>query len=198
MHAVRFEDLHEAVALIEGGYVYDPDDRGGETYNGIARRWWPNWKGWTLLDGLKDQAGLLDESGIDREIQRSLDLNVRAFYREHFWIGLGINGFAARYEPLVYEVYETAVNVGRNTAGIWLQEALVCLGNPLIVIDGRIGPKTKEAVDRLSANDMWRAVQTINNLQGAHYVHLVLRDDSQAKFYKGWLGRTRSRWDPSA
>ena len=27
-----------------------PEDRGGETYRGIARRAWPKWAGWKIVD----------------------------------------------------------------------------------------------------------------------------------------------------
>ena len=30
----------------EGGYVNHKADKGGETYKGIARNFWPKWKGW--------------------------------------------------------------------------------------------------------------------------------------------------------
>ena len=37
----------------EGGYVDDRDDRGGETYRGISRNNFPDWKGWKKIDGFK-------------------------------------------------------------------------------------------------------------------------------------------------
>ena len=37
----------------EGGYVNDKDDRGGETYRGVSRRYHPNWSGWKIVDEYK-------------------------------------------------------------------------------------------------------------------------------------------------
>ena len=43
-----FERAYQNTAQIEGGYVYHPYDRGGETYDGIARKAHPDWFGWAL------------------------------------------------------------------------------------------------------------------------------------------------------
>ena len=37
-----FEEIIEIVLEHEGGYVNDPDDAGGETKYGIAKRWYPD------------------------------------------------------------------------------------------------------------------------------------------------------------
>ena len=37
-----FNEIIEIVLEHEGGYVNDPDDAGGETKYGIAKRWYPN------------------------------------------------------------------------------------------------------------------------------------------------------------
>jgi len=37
-----FDEIIEIVLEHEGGYVNDPDDAGGETKYGIAKRWYPN------------------------------------------------------------------------------------------------------------------------------------------------------------
>jgi len=37
----------------EGGHANDPDDGGGETYRGIARKFWPQWAGWKIIDAAK-------------------------------------------------------------------------------------------------------------------------------------------------
>ena len=37
-----FDEIIEVVLEHEGGYVNDPDDAGGETKYGIAKRWYPD------------------------------------------------------------------------------------------------------------------------------------------------------------
>ena len=51
-----FKEAFELTLAHEGGYVKDPDDRGGETYKGIARRYNPGWSGWARIDKAKKQA----------------------------------------------------------------------------------------------------------------------------------------------
>ena len=51
-------DFNQAFQLViahEGGYVNDPDDPGGETYKGVARKIHSKWEGWQNIDILKRQ-----------------------------------------------------------------------------------------------------------------------------------------------
>lgn len=49
----NFDKEFEKVVFVEGGYVNDPDDAGGETYLGISRKNNPKWSGWISIDQLK-------------------------------------------------------------------------------------------------------------------------------------------------
>ena len=53
----QFEPAFEKTMKFEGGYANNPADRGGETYRGIARKIWPGWNGWPLVDAAKQKAG---------------------------------------------------------------------------------------------------------------------------------------------
>ena len=50
----NFTQAINPVIQSEGGYVDDPEDRGGETICGISRNAHPNWKGWETVDGIKE------------------------------------------------------------------------------------------------------------------------------------------------
>jgi lysozyme family protein len=50
-----FRISYDLTNQIEGGYVNDPDDKGGETYRGIARKKHPSWRGWYKVDDVKKQ-----------------------------------------------------------------------------------------------------------------------------------------------
>jgi len=77
-----FNDAYEKTILNEGGYKLHnvPDDRGGQTYAGIARRYHPNWPGWRYID-----SNDLDNPELTKQ--------VRAFYKENLalsqirWVG---------------------------------------------------------------------------------------------------------------
>ena len=51
-----FTQAFQLMIVHEGGYVNDPDDPGGETYKGVARKIFSKWDGWTKVDTLKRQA----------------------------------------------------------------------------------------------------------------------------------------------
>lgn len=49
----NFKIALDKVLSREGGYINDPDDKGGETYKGISRKYNPDWKGWRIIDNTK-------------------------------------------------------------------------------------------------------------------------------------------------
>ena len=49
----NYNIAYNKVIKIEGGYVNDPDDAGGETYMGISRKFNPNAKFWKVIDEIK-------------------------------------------------------------------------------------------------------------------------------------------------
>ena len=48
-----FRLAYKKIEAAEGGYVNDPDDKGGETYKGISRKANPDWDGWISIDQIK-------------------------------------------------------------------------------------------------------------------------------------------------
>ena len=48
----EFEQAFEKMIRNEGGYLLHKvsGDRGGQTYAGIARNFYPDWDGWDLID----------------------------------------------------------------------------------------------------------------------------------------------------
>ena len=69
-----FLQAYERMIVNEGGYVLHTvkNDRGGQTYAGIARNAWPEWAGWAYID-----AGDTPPAEM-----------VRGFYRSNFWTPL--------------------------------------------------------------------------------------------------------------
>ena len=53
----KFSEAEKITCKNEGGYANNPSDNGGETYAGIARKFWPNWSGWAKIDAIKKQYG---------------------------------------------------------------------------------------------------------------------------------------------
>jgi len=102
-------DFDKAISKVlkhEGGYANDPSDRGGETYKGIARNFWPKWDGWSTVDKLKAQKGfprILNDSV-------SLHASVVKFYNIRFWDKIG--GDLINEQDIAFKLVDTAVNMG--------------------------------------------------------------------------------------
>lgn len=90
----------------EGGYVHDPQDPGGETYKGIARRMNPKWDGWVDVDVLKKEKGFpanLDGNALLQE-------KIKAFYEANYWDR--IRGDEIQNQDVAESIFDFAVNAG--------------------------------------------------------------------------------------
>ena len=103
-----FEIAFRRTGGIEGGYVNDPTDRGGETYKGVARKMHPRWQGWEIVDRHKPlRKGAFIESSM-------LERLVLEFYKKEFWDR--VQGDKLRFQNVANQLYDMAVNAGPKTA----------------------------------------------------------------------------------
>ena len=116
---MTFDDAFEKLIGHEGGYSNDPRDRGGETMYGISKRAFP----------LEDIKGMT----LDR---------AKAIYKKEYW---GPAGCDAVPPSAKFDLFDTAVNSGVNTAIRLLQKAV---GE---TADGILGPRTLQAVQSMPA-----------------------------------------------
>jgi lysozyme family protein len=191
----EFEIAFDETMLHEGGYAHDPDDPGGETYRGVARRFHPDWLGWKIVD----EAKLHPPADLDARLDEHLELQrlVATFYRERFW--KPILGEQLRDQSLANELFDTAVNLGVGTAIRFWQEALNLLNRdkrdyPEIEVDGVAGERTLSTTNRfldLNREQPDRLLKVLNLLQGAKYLDLARKNPVQRKFLHGWLNRIR-------
>lgn len=196
-----FIPAYERVCGYEGGWCDDPADRGGETYAGIARNFWPTWSGWSIIDAAKSLPAFRQgATAFSRALSQMDELQtaVRDWYRVEWWDRLGLGGLP---QALAEEIFEQSVNLGRGGAGRKVQ--LVCNAfnydkasrGPLFAdleVDGAIGPRTLGALAvLLDCRTHEKAlVHALNCLQGAHYIELAAKNRSQRRFTDGWMTRT--------
>ncbi len=185
----------------EGGWCDVPGDAGGETYAGIARNFFPDWRGWPLIDAAKSHSS---HSRGARAFSRHLaalpglaDL-VRDWYRVEWWERMRLGQFP---QIVADELFEQAVNLGRGGSGKLLQRLCNAMnfdkrnGAALfadLVVDGAVGPKTLAALARVlnrRASDE-AVVHALNCLQGAHYINIAAANAARRKFVDGWMRRT--------
>ena len=171
----------------EGVYSNDPVDPGGETYMGISRAYWPGWVGWKYVDADENTKGL--------------EAAVRTFYRQNFWNKINGDKLSEISQPIAFEVFDTAVNVGLSKAGKWLQEGLNLLNinqvlYPDIAVDGIIGNGTLQTVSKyfdsryMNHDDkLTMLLKVMNHLQGCYYIKKMQQHPEKEK-YRGWFSRT--------
>jgi len=107
----NYKSAISKVLLTEGGYVNDPDDNGGETYRGIARKFWANWSGWVIIDICKK-----DPKNFPKNLNTNPTLNelIIGFYKINFWDKVG--GDAIKDQNIAYVLVDTAVLEGIKPA----------------------------------------------------------------------------------
>ena len=167
-----FNVAFNKVMAYEGGYANDSSDRGGETYAGVARNFWPEWDGWAIIDELKDTAGFpanLVKSTV-------LSIHVREFYKANFWGRYG----EVNSQRLATSLFDCAVNCGIAPANRMMQRALN------IPDDGVFG---KQSIKCINEADETATLANFNAEREKYYRGIVERNPSQGKFLAGWLKR---------
>lgn len=182
-----FQKSYPVVRENEGGYANNPNDNGGETYKGIARKFWENWSGWKIIDSYKKHIKSF-ESALEKD--QGLQLSVLSFYKEHFWDELCLDQVSD--QTIATELFDTGVNMSTNTAATFLQRTLNVLNNQGklysdLLVDGKIGPKTIQVLNAHKSPK--RVLKVLNCLQGAKYVAICENNPTQEQFMWGWMNR---------
>jgi lysozyme family protein len=174
-----FDKAYSLVIRHEGGYVNDPDDKGGETYRGISRRYNPTWPGWQIIDRIK-QTRPIKFNEIINEV--NLKVLVKQLYKANYWDR--IKGDQIRSQEVANIFFDFYVMTMQG-AVTTMQKALVSQGKR-ISVDGAFGAQTLAAIN---AADPASLHDTFKLLRAEYHKRRVERDPSQAKFLKGWLAR---------
>lgn len=113
-----FATAYAPLAGFEGGWCNVQGDSGGETYAGIARRYWPDWPGWKLIDREKDHSSFASgASAFTRHLAAVPGLAdmVSGWYRSEWWDRLGL---AALPQDLANEIFEQSVSHPTRVRGL--------------------------------------------------------------------------------
>ena len=111
----KFDDIIEITLHHEGGYVNDPNDLGGETNFGIAKRFYP-----------------------DVDIKNLTKDKAKDIYRRDYW---DKNKVDEMPEQLRHIYFDMCVNQGKGTAVKVLQRLWSRTG---LKVDGGLGAKTQD------------------------------------------------------
>lgn len=171
-------EIIEDVLRVEGeDYTNDPADSGGPT------KW-----GWTEK-ALRD----MGYSGEVKDLERD---TAYEFYHRRFVERSGYSLLMELSPEVTAELVDTAVNMGEDYAGRFLQVALNAFNDGQkrwedIREDGRVGPATAKAFRAFVAQRGTEGVvvmlRALNAQQGARYLELSRMYPKNERFCYGWF-----------
>lgn len=159
---MTFGDIIKHTLKFEGGFVDNPNDRGGRTNFGITQK---------TLDSLKDPS-------LPKDVKDLTEAQATAIYHKFYWEPLKADQLPFEIRSLLFD---QAVNSGVSGAVKRLQKILN------LTPDGSIGPNTIAATWKTMPPAKLRDEYFKATLD--HYARIVSSDSSQAQFLRGWLRR---------
>lgn len=171
------DQIIDGILRREGGFVDNPDDKGGPTNFGITE-------------------AVARANGYDGPMVELQEAAARAIYEKRYISEPGFDKVLELNPQIGEELIDTGVNMGPRVAAVFLQRCLNCLNlkgemYTDIVADGEIGPGTIGALKTfLNVRGKEGAVvllKALNCLQGARYVELCEANVRQETFLYGWL-----------
>ena len=117
----RFEKCLEFVLKKEGGFVNNPYDKGGMTYKGICRKFYPALQTWNIIDSVITDGGDVKKINYTLDCSYKAQEEIKEIYRNIYWKGAGCD---LQDEPLDLIVFDTAVNMGCNRAKEFLSHTI--------------------------------------------------------------------------
>ena len=137
------------------------NDKGGQTYAGISRKFHPKWEGWKWVD-----------AGETPPTQ-----SVRDFYQVSYWAP--IDGNEIKDQRVAEALLSQYVNMGDNA--IKLVQLVVG-----VISDGKFGPKTLQAVNNTEPAVL---LDKLCIAMLARYYAIGMKDRTQRVWWPGWFGR---------
>ena len=176
----KFDDAIWYVLDNEGDYSEHPSDPGGATFWGISLRY---------LKGKGEKGDIDGDGDIDADDIRELTkAQAVEFYRADFWDKLKLD--ALKSQAVACRLFDMAVNMGPRGAVKIAQRAFNELlegsDDERLKVDGKLGPKTRKALDSIEPVEMMVSLRIFH---AEFYRDLVKRNPKLKVFLTGWLRR---------
>jgi lysozyme family protein len=188
----NFNIAEKITGKFEGFYADNTNDRGGETFAGIARNFWSKWEGWKKIDeykahykasGSKTSLANWVNNSAKVVTEPTMEM-VSKFYKTNFW---DVNKLDAIVDQqLANTVYDFGVNSGTGRAAKFLQQSANDTGLVILSEDGNIGPKTIGAINALNPQNVYA---NFNRRRESFYRSIAT--GNQEQFLKSWLNRLK-------
>ena len=159
-----FNKIFEYILSVEGGYSNDKADKGGKTKYGI----------------IETEARKYGYRGDMKDLTKDIAKDI---YKNKYYLSNNLDKIKDKRVAL--SIADWTIN-----SGSWglkkAQQAVNILKGDVLVVDGRIGEKSIEAIN--SVNPELFLTQ-YHELQRKFYKAIVDNNPSQSVFLKGWLNR---------
>ena len=118
--------------------------------------------------------------------------------KAQYWDLLRLDAVATRSQPIAAELFDTGVNQGVATAGLFLQRALNVFNRGAsdyadVTVDGVVGPVTVYVLGRfisLRGKEGERVMlAALNAQQGSRYIEIAEGSPTQERFEFGWFSK---------
>tara|TARA_B100001250_G_C19808426_1_gene794574 strand:- start:2695 stop:3321 length:627 start_codon:yes stop_codon:yes gene_type:complete len=172
-----YDEAFSHILKVEGGYVNDPLDRGGETNFGITKK-------------------VAEMHGYTGPMKLMTENIAKSIYKADYWDIIQLDAIGALSPAIALEMFDSGVNCGIRWAAKWFQRSMNLLNRNQskfdnLEVDGFLGPKSISAFNTFKDKDHKYLLKTMNLLQGMRYISICERDETQEKFFRGWLGRVK-------
>jgi lysozyme family protein len=168
----NFQKAYAIGRVNEGGYVNRADDKGGETYCGVSRKWHPQWAGWGIVDAVKLQRQL-KRGDIIPDVR--LEQLLETFYRKEFWEL--ICGDQIANDNVATYIYDWSLTSGGARKAIQKE-----IG---VFADGDFGNDTLTAINAGGA----AMLAKIRDARVKYYNALIQQDPANRVNASGWMNR---------
>lgn len=172
-----FDRFFDNIIAVEGGYVNDKNDSGGETKYGITKKT-------AVAHGYNGDM-----------VDLPLDV-AKGIYRKSYWDSMQLTGLDLSCPALCIKLADMSVNLGVRRAVYFLQRLLNVMNNRQklyadIKVDGYMGDGTITALRRYlklrNGNGEAVMIRALNCLQGAFYIALAEDRQKDENFVFGWM-----------
>lgn len=164
----------------EGGYVNNPNDKGGATNYGISQFIW--------------NAGAQSVLGIDpssTSISTITEEQARQLYDEMLWGPSNSHAISKLDGDLATMYFNFYVNTPKG-AGESLQYALIASGQS-VTVDGLIGSNSLQAIKNAIEDGKLHVLHNkFKDEMQSYYNDIVSRDSTQSVFINGWTNRVNA------
>ena len=187
----EFNKAYAKTSAYEGHYVNDPDDPGGETWKGIARKYNGEWQGWSIIDHIKSNN---EEASLNSLLNANavLEEAVVDLYKTKYWDTF--RGDEIKSEAIANIIYDIKVNGGKVDS--WLQRILNTLNRkgeawPDISVDGKLGPNTIRVLNTATDSPEVgpRIVEMILSFRTMYFIERTEANKNKEKYINGWINR---------